>query len=166
MSCCRSIFMGGSRAVIEVQVGHLSRVPARLYRFSRSRRVFLYRSMGRNDRRPALFPLPLPSRLSQTSGVCSRSLRELCGRGVCQSNTILLRQTICGHLRRSRLQEILDVLQRIRLRFLGACGLASASSSLRLATKDYSDRLLAGFIALSQGLDYNARHQSTGVTNE
>ena len=114
----------------------------------------------------ALFPPVSPVSLESDIGGCSRSLRELCGRGVCPSNAILLRQTICRHLRRSRPQEILDVFQRIRLRFLGACGLASASSSLRLATKDYSDRLLAGFIALSQGLHYNARHQSTGVTNE
>jgi len=35
---------------------------------------------------------------------------------VCPSNAILLRQTICRHLGRSRSQEILDVLQRIRLR--------------------------------------------------
>jgi transcriptional regulator with GAF, ATPase, and Fis domain len=63
--------------------------------------------------------------------------------GFCLSNAVLLRQTICRHLCRSRSQEILDVLQRIRLWFLGTCGLASASSSLSLATKDYSDRLLA-----------------------
>jgi hypothetical protein len=87
-----------------------------------------------------------------------KRLRELYWGGVCPSNAILLRQTICLHLRRSRPQEIFDVFQRIRLRFLGACGLASASSSLCLATKDYLDRLLAGFIALSQGLYYNARH--------
>ncbi len=35
---------------------------------------------------------------------------------------------VLQHLRRSRLQEILDVLQRIRLRFLSACGLASPGS--------------------------------------
>jgi hypothetical protein len=29
-----------------------------------------------------------------------------------------------------------------------------------------SDRLLAGFIALSQGLYYNARNQLSGVINE
>ena len=63
--------------------------------------------------------------------------------GVCPSNAALLRQTICRHLCRSRSQEILDVLQGIRLRFFGTCGLASASSSLSLATKDYSDRFPA-----------------------
>jgi Calcineurin-like phosphoesterase superfamily domain len=66
------------------------------------------------------------------------------------SEPVLLRQTICRHLCRSRSQEILDVLQRIRLRFLGTCGLASASSSLSLATKDYSGRLLAGRHPMNQ----------------
>jgi hypothetical protein len=36
-------------------------------------------------------------------------------------------------------QEILDVLQRIRLQFLGTCGFASANSSLCLATMAYTD---------------------------
>ncbi len=70
--------------------------------------------------------------------------------GVYPSNAVLLRQTSCRHLCRSRSQEILDVLQRIRLRFLGTCGLASASSSLSLATKDYSGRLLAGRHPMNQ----------------
>ncbi|BFU96716.1 MAG: hypothetical protein NTNFB02_34380 [Nitrospira sp.] len=63
--------------------------------------------------------------------------------GVCPSNAFLLRQTIREHLRRSRLKNFLNVFQRIRLRIFRACGLASASSSFCLATKDYSDRLLA-----------------------
>ena len=49
--------------------------------------------------------------------------------GACPSNAILLRQTICWHLRRSRPEKILNVSQRIRLRFFRACGLASASVS-------------------------------------
>jgi hypothetical protein len=48
---------------------------------------------------------------------------------VCPSNAILLRQTICRHLRRSRPEKILNVFQRIRLRFSLACGLASTSRS-------------------------------------
>jgi hypothetical protein len=50
--------------------------------------------------------------------------------GICPSNAVLLRQTICRHLRRSRPETILNVFQRIRLRFFRACGLASTSSSL------------------------------------
>jgi hypothetical protein len=49
--------------------------------------------------------------------------------GVCPSHAILLRQTICKHLRRSRPETILNVFQRIRLRLFRACGLASASIS-------------------------------------
>jgi hypothetical protein len=49
--------------------------------------------------------------------------------GACPSHAILLRQTICRHLRRSRLEKILNVFQRIRLRFFRACGLASAGIS-------------------------------------
>ena len=48
--------------------------------------------------------------------------------GVCPSNAILLRQTICKHLRRSRPEKILTVFQRIRLLLFRACGLASTSS--------------------------------------
>ncbi len=43
--------------------------------------------------------------------------------------TILLRRTICDHLRRARLEKILNVFQRIRLRFFRACGLASGRTS-------------------------------------
>ena len=43
-----------------------------------------------------------------------------CRPGVCLSNAMLLRQTIHRHLRRARLQKILTVFQRIRLRFLRA----------------------------------------------
>ncbi len=45
-----------------------------------------------------------------------------------KGNFAALRRTSCQNLRRSRPQEVLDVLQRIRLRFLGACGLASPGS--------------------------------------
>jgi len=40
-------------------------------------------------------------------------------------------------------KKILDVLQRIHLRFFQACGLASDRNLLRLVTKAMSDRLLA-----------------------
>ena len=40
--------------------------------------------------------------------------------GVCPSNAILLQQTIYKHLRRSRLEKILNVFQRIRFQFLRA----------------------------------------------
>ena len=43
--------------------------------------------------------------------------------------TILLRQTMRNHLRRSRPERILNVFQRIRLRFFHACGLASGRTS-------------------------------------
>ena len=43
--------------------------------------------------------------------------------------TVLLRRTICDHLRRARLEKILNVFQRIRLRFFRACGLVSARTS-------------------------------------
>jgi hypothetical protein len=71
-------------------------------------------------------------------------IHELSGLGACPSNAILLRQTICRHLRRSRPEKILNVFPRegtrlgalgadgcnkLRLRFFRACGLASASIS-------------------------------------
>jgi len=43
--------------------------------------------------------------------------------------TVLLRQTIRDHLRRARSEKILNVLQRIHLRFFQACGLASGRTS-------------------------------------
>ena len=45
--------------------------------------------------------------------------------GAYQSIAFLLRRTIRGHLRRSRLETILNVFQRIRLRLFRAWGLAS-----------------------------------------
>jgi len=47
--------------------------------------------------------------------VCVRSLSDM---------TVLLRRTIRDHLRRSRPRKILNVFQRIHLRFFRACGLA------------------------------------------
>jgi hypothetical protein len=62
--------------------------------------------------------------------------------GACPTLTVLLWRMICTHLRRSRPEKILNVFQRIRLRFLRACGLASGPHLLRLVTKAMSDRLL------------------------
>ena len=44
--------------------------------------------------------------------------------GVCPTLTVLLRQTIHDHLSRSRPEIVLNVFQRIRVRFFRACGLA------------------------------------------
>src|SRR5713101_1165261 len=74
-------------------------------------------------------------------GLCHYQSRVF-GLGACPTLTILLRRTICGHLRRARPEKILNVFQRIRLRFFRACGLASGRTffaSSRMAT---SDRLL------------------------
>ncbi len=62
--------------------------------------------------------------------------------GACPTLTFLLRRTIRNHLRRSRPEKILNVFQRIRLRFFQACGLASGRASFAV-TKPMSDRLLA-----------------------
>ena len=66
--------------------------------------------------------------------------------GVCPSNAILLRQMICWHLRRSRPEIILNVFQRIRLRFFRACGLASArvsfASQRRITRTDSAVRIV------------------------
>jgi hypothetical protein len=43
---CHGILMGGSRIVDQGPWGQVSGVRARLYRFRRSRRVFLYKSIG------------------------------------------------------------------------------------------------------------------------
>jgi len=43
---------------------------------------------------------------------------------------VLLRRATYDHLRRSRPEKILNVFQRIRLRFFLACGLASGRASL------------------------------------
>ena len=49
--------------------------------------------------------------------------------GACPTLTFLLRRTIRNHLRRSRPEKILNVFQRIHLRFSRACGLASGRTS-------------------------------------
>ncbi len=50
---------------------------------------------------------------------------------------------IRNHLRRARLENILDVFQRIHLRFIRACGLASGRTSFASSRIAMSDRLLA-----------------------
>src|SRR2546423_2160429 len=49
--------------------------------------------------------------------------------GACPTLTFLLRRTIRNHLRRARPEKILNVFQRIHLRFFRACGLASGRTS-------------------------------------
>jgi len=56
--------------------------------------------------------------------------------------TVLLWRTIRGHLRRSRPEKILNVFQRIHLRFFRACGLASGRTSFASSRTAMSDRLL------------------------
>jgi hypothetical protein len=48
---CHSILRLAVALLFKVHVGDVSGVRARLYRFSRSRRVFLYKLIGGNDRR-------------------------------------------------------------------------------------------------------------------
>ena len=64
--------------------------------------------------------------------------------GACPTLTVLLRRTIRDHLRRARLEKILNVFQRIRLRFFRACGLASGHTSFASSRAAMSGRLLAG----------------------
>ena len=64
-------------------------------------------------------------------------------RGVCPILTVLLRRTICDHLRRARPEKILNGFQRIHLRFFHACGLASGHTSFASSRRAMSDRLLA-----------------------
>ena len=70
--------------------------------------------------------------------------------------TFLLRRTICGHLRRSRPENILNVFQRIHLRFFLACGLASGRTSFASSRTAMSGRLLV----LAAGLLWAAAHLS------
>src|SRR5437764_9164269 len=53
-------------------------------------------------------------------------MREL---GDCPTLTVLLRRTIRDQLHRSRTEKILNVFQRIHLRFFLTCGLASGRTS-------------------------------------
>jgi hypothetical protein len=57
MPRCDSIFMRDSRIITQGPGGPCAGVSTDLYRFSRSRRVLLYKSIGRNDRRHMPFPL-------------------------------------------------------------------------------------------------------------
>jgi hypothetical protein len=49
--------------------------------------------------------------------------------GACPTLTVLLRRMICDQLHRSRPEKILNVVQRIHLRFFLACGLAPGRTS-------------------------------------
>ena len=49
--------------------------------------------------------------------------------------SVLLRRTISDYLRRSWPGKILNVFQRIRLRFFPACGLASGRTSFALSRR-------------------------------
>ena len=62
--------------------------------------------------------------------------------GTCPTLPFLLRRTIRNHLRRSRPEKILNVFQRIHLRFFRACGLASGRTSFASLRTAMSDRLL------------------------
>ena len=59
--------------------------------------------------------------------------------------TFLLRRTIRHHLSRSRPEKILNVFQRIHLRFFRACGLVSGRTSFASSRTAKSDRLLAAW---------------------
>src|SRR5688500_5856999 len=109
-------------------------------------------------------PAPTLWRVFSIMCGCGIIMAEL---GVCPSNAILLRQTICRHLHRSRPETVpaaspsrrraqtwcdlfvapcaLNVFQRIRLRFFRTCDPRVCAHLLFLATKDYSDRLLGRF---------------------
>jgi hypothetical protein len=79
--------------------------------------------------------------------------------GACPSNTILLRQTICRHLRRSRPEKILNSEY-------ASCFFEPAASPLPaapfLATKDYSDRLLASGIRTIRRKESNSSTAGSG----
>ena len=70
--------------------------------------------------------------------------------GACPTLTFLLRRTIRDHLRRSRPEKILNVFQRIHLRFFRACGLASGRTSFASSRTAMSDRLLVDAIVGEQ----------------
>ena len=62
--------------------------------------------------------------------------------GICPSNAILLRQMICWHLRRSRPEKILNGIPANTPPVFSSLRPRIWQRLLRLATKDYSDRLL------------------------
>ena len=64
-----------------------------------------------------------------------------CLLGACPTLTVLLRRTILDHLRRARPEKILNMFQRIRLRFFRACGFASGRTSFASSRTPMSDRL-------------------------
>jgi putative ABC transport system substrate-binding protein len=68
--------------------------------------------------------------------------------GAWATSTFLLRRTIRHHLRRARPETILNVFQRIHLRFFRACGLASGRTSFASSRTAKSDRLLAAWAVL------------------
>ena len=71
--------------------------------------------------------------------------------GACPTLTVLLRRTIFDHLRRARPEKILNVFQRIRLRFFRACGLASGRTSFASPRTATSDRLLGQGVWIGEG---------------
>ena len=65
--------------------------------------------------------------------------------GACPTMIFLLGRTIHDHLRRYWPEKILNVSQRIHLRFFQACGLASGRTSFASLRMAMSDRLLEAF---------------------
>jgi hypothetical protein len=90
----------------------------------------------------------------QEEGVRNRLSIELADRrvvlGACPTLPFLLRRTICSHLRRSRPEKILNVFERIHLRFFRACGLAARRTSFASSRRAMSDRLPAADRRLQQ----------------
>ena len=77
-------------------------------------------------------------------GVAASTLnRILTGLGACPTLTVLLRRMIRTHMRRSRPEKILNVFQRIHLRFFSGLRPCIRPCLFRLVTKAISDRLLA-----------------------
>ena len=60
---CGNILLRAVAASFKARVGHSSGVSTKLYRFSRSRRVLLYESIGRKDQRHTVIELPKKIRL-------------------------------------------------------------------------------------------------------
>jgi hypothetical protein len=77
-------------------------------------------------------------------GVAASTLnRILTGLGAYPTLTVLLGRMIRTHLRRSRPEKILNVFQRIHLRFFSGLRPCIRPYLFRLVTKAMSDRLLA-----------------------
>jgi hypothetical protein len=91
----------------------------------------------------SLCPRGIPYRLIAALAYSDQAGSEgQLAQGACPTLTFLLRRTIRDHLRRSRPEKILNVFQRIRLRFFHACSLASGRTSLASSRTAMSDRLL------------------------